>query len=219
MTSASAVPAPRSAAERVPDTAEIPALRSGDRLARSEFERRYALRPDLEKAELIEGIVRMPSPVSMAHSGPHAMIQGVLLVYSAFTPGVRCEDNATVRLDPDNEPQPDVLLRIEPDAGGQSRVSGDDYVEGRRSWRSRSPRAARPSICTTSCAPIDATAFGNTSSGARRNAASTGSSWWTATTGPCPSTGKGSAAAGSSPVSASPWPRCWTGVRPRRWRR
>ena len=130
MTSASAVPAPRSAAERVRGATGAPALRSGDRLARSEFERRYALRPDLEKAELIEGIVRMPSPVSLAHSGPHAMIQGVLLVYSAFTPGVRCEDNATVRLDPDNEPQPDVLLRIEPDAGGQSRVSGDDYVEG-----------------------------------------------------------------------------------------
>ena len=35
-----------------------------------------------------------------------------------------------MRLDEDNEPQPDVLLRIEPDAGGQSRVSGDDYIEG-----------------------------------------------------------------------------------------
>ena len=128
MTSASAVPAASSVAEH--DNAGTSALRSGDRLARSEFERRYALRPDLEKAELVEGIVRMPSPVSLAHSGPHAMIQGVLLVYSAFTPGVRCEDNATVRLDPDNEPQPDVLLRIEPGAGGQSRVSDDDYVEG-----------------------------------------------------------------------------------------
>ena len=112
MTPASVVPAPRRAAERLGDTTATPALRSGDRLARSEFERRYALRPDLEKAELIEGIVRMPSPVSLAHSGPHAMIQGVLLAYSAFTPGVRCEDNATVRLDPDNEPQPDVLLSL-----------------------------------------------------------------------------------------------------------
>ena len=130
MTSASAVSPARSATERLRDTTRTPTLKSGDRLARSEFERRYALRPDLKKAELIEGIVRMPSPVSLAHSGPHAMIQGVLLVYSAFTPGVRCEDNATVRLDEDNEPQPDVLLRIEPDAGGQSRVSGDDYIEG-----------------------------------------------------------------------------------------
>ncbi len=37
---------------------------------------------------------------------------------SAFTPGVRCYDNATVRLDLDNEPQPDVQLRIEPEHGG-----------------------------------------------------------------------------------------------------
>ena len=39
-------------------------------------------------------------------------------------------DNATVRLDSDNEPQPDALLRIEPDAGGRSRLSDDDYVDG-----------------------------------------------------------------------------------------
>ena len=58
------------------------------------------------------------------------MILGILLVYSAFTPGVRCYDNATVRLDLDNEPHPDVLLRIEPDHGGQSRVGADGYIEG-----------------------------------------------------------------------------------------
>lgn len=39
-------------------------------------------------------------------------------------------DNATVRLDLDNEPQPDVLLRIDEEAGGQSRVSEDGYLEG-----------------------------------------------------------------------------------------
>ena len=39
-------------------------------------------------------------------------------------------DNTTIRLDLDNEPQPDGLLRIEEDAGGQSRISDDDYVEG-----------------------------------------------------------------------------------------
>ena len=114
----------------VPAVAEVPPLENGDRLTRCEFERRYAARPDLRKAELIEGVVYMPSPVSLAHSGPHAMIQTVLLVYSAFTLGVRGDDNATVRLDLDNEPQPDVLLRIEPEAGGQSRVSEDGYLEG-----------------------------------------------------------------------------------------
>ncbi len=109
---------------------DVPALENGDRLTRCEFERRYAARPDLKKAQLIEGIVYMPSPVSLAHAEPHAMIQTVLLVYAASTPGVRGCDNATVRLDLDNEPQPDVLLRIEPDVGGRSRVTDDNYLEG-----------------------------------------------------------------------------------------
>ena len=113
-----------------PNVEPVPPLENGDRLTRCEFERRYAARPDLKKAELIEGVVYMPSPVSLAHSGPHAMIQSVLLFYSAFTPGVRGEDSATVRLDLDNEPQPDVLLCIEPDAGGQAHVSEDGYLEG-----------------------------------------------------------------------------------------
>ena len=108
-----------------------PTLENGDRLTRCEFERRYATRPDLKKAQLIEGIVYMPSPVRFAtHGEPHAAMLGVLLHYGAFTPGVSVGDNATVRLDLDNEPQPDVLLRIEPEAGGRSRLSDDDYVEG-----------------------------------------------------------------------------------------
>ena len=39
-------------------------------------------------------------------------------------------DNPTVRLDADNEPQPDACLRIEEAAGGQSRISEDDYIKG-----------------------------------------------------------------------------------------
>ena len=109
----------------------IPVLENGDRLTRREFEHRYAARPDIKKAELIEGIVYMPSPVRLTgHAVPHSMIQGVLLVHAAHTPGVSVADNATIRLDLDNEPQPDVLLRIEEEAGGQSRVSDDDYLEG-----------------------------------------------------------------------------------------
>ena len=109
--------------------AATPTLENGDRLTRCEFERRYAVRPEIKKAQLIEGIVYMPSPVSLVHAEAHAAIQSVLTVYAAFTAGVRVADNATVRLDLDNEPQPDVLLRIEPHAGGRSRVS-DAYLEG-----------------------------------------------------------------------------------------
>lgn len=109
----------------------IPGLEHGDRLTRDEFERRYAAWPAVKKAELIEGAVFMPSPVHLTgHAEPHSAIHGVLLVYAAFTPGVRVADNATVRLDGDNELQPDVLLRIDERAGGRSRVSEDDYLEG-----------------------------------------------------------------------------------------
>lgn len=106
-------------------------LANGDRLTRQEFEQRYAARPDIKKAELIEGIVYMPSPVRFAaHAQPHGVVLAWLVTYCAFTPGVRAADNATIRLDLDNEPQPDALLRIEPEAGGRSRLSADDYVEG-----------------------------------------------------------------------------------------
>lgn len=106
-------------------------LENGDRLTRREFERRYATRPDIKKAELIEGVVYMSAAVRItSHGEPHSAILTWLGTYCAHTPNVRVADNATVRLDLDNEPQPDVLLRIEPQVGGQSRVSDDDYLEG-----------------------------------------------------------------------------------------
>ena len=106
-------------------------LESGDRLTRREFERRYAAQPDIKKAELIEGVVHLPPPVPFAgHGEPHAWIVFWLTTYSTHTPGVRVAGNASIRLDSRNEPQPDALLRIEREAGGRSRVSDDDYVEG-----------------------------------------------------------------------------------------
>ena len=109
----------------------VPALQNGDRLTRDEFERRYEAMPDVKKAELIEGTVYMPPPVhASAHGEPHAHLMTWLGTYAAATPGVQVADNATIRLDLDNEPQPDGLLRIEEDAGGQSRISDDDYVGG-----------------------------------------------------------------------------------------
>ncbi len=108
-----------------------PPLESGDRLTRQEFEHRYYLIPENLKAELIEGVVYVASPVrANSHGRPHAQIVGWLLVYSAATPGVDVQDNSTVRLDIDNEPQPDALLRIEPEVGGNSRIGEDDYIEG-----------------------------------------------------------------------------------------
>ncbi len=108
-----------------------PPLNAGDRLSRAEFERRYHAMPDVNKAELIEGIVHMPSPVHfLQHGQPHSDIIGWLTLYRAATPGVVVGDNATVRLDNENEVQPDALLRLEPALGGRSRVTEDDYLAG-----------------------------------------------------------------------------------------
>jgi Uma2 family endonuclease len=108
-----------------------PPLESGDHLRRAEFERRYEAMPWVKKAELVEGVVYMGSPVRQkSHSKPHSFIITWLGTYCSAPPQVDIGDNATVRLDLDNEPQPDALLRIEPEAGGHSRVSEDDYIEG-----------------------------------------------------------------------------------------
>ena len=113
----------------IKSTVKIPPLENGDRLTRLEFETRYQKMTHVKKAELIEGIVYMGSPLRInKHGEPHADIMGWLTVYKAFTPNVQTGDNATVRLDPENEPQPDALLRIE--KGGQSIISEDGYVEG-----------------------------------------------------------------------------------------
>ena len=73
----------------------------------------------------------MGSPVRFGNHGePHAELLTWLGTYSAFTRGVRLGDNVTVRLGSDTDPQPDALLRIEPQAGGRSHISADAYVEG-----------------------------------------------------------------------------------------
>jgi Uma2 family endonuclease len=106
----------------------VPSLESGDRLTRAEFERRYEATPEKFKAELIEGVVYVASPVRAFHGTPHAALITWLGVYWTATPGVSVADNTTTRLDLDNEPQPDALLRIE--IGGTSTITEDGYIEG-----------------------------------------------------------------------------------------
>lgn len=114
-----------------PSTAPRFFLESGDRLSRAEFERRYEAMPHLTKAELIEGVVYVASPVRTdVHAEPHAWIVGWLSLYAAASPGVRLADNATLRLDLDNVVQPDALLRLDAHAGGRARATDDGYLEG-----------------------------------------------------------------------------------------
>jgi len=109
----------------------VPPLENGDKLTRAEFERRYEAMPHLKKAELIEGVVYVPSPVRHRfHGRQHIHLANWLGHYEAGTPGVEASDNSTVRLDLDNEPQPDVLLFIDPVCGGQALIDADGYIEG-----------------------------------------------------------------------------------------
>ena len=123
--------APTARPEKFSSLPAEPLLEFGDRLSRDEFERRYERMPHLKKAELIEGIVYMPSPVRVKkHAQPHSQLGTWLGVYASETAGVGCFDNSTVRLDLDNEPQPDLVLMKLPEKGGHARISADDYVEG-----------------------------------------------------------------------------------------
>ncbi len=109
---------------------EVPGLQAGDRLTRPEFEGRYSAMPNLKKAELIEGVVYLPSWHGRADfASSRADIICILGGYHAATPGTEGSANGTLRLDWENEPQPDAMLRLLPQYGGQSREDGE-YLGG-----------------------------------------------------------------------------------------
>jgi Uma2 family endonuclease len=117
----------------VPKRQAVPPLANGDRLSRGEFERRYRAMPPSTRAELIEGTVYLiPSPVRyQSHSAPHGLLVGWITYYTSKTKGLSpLGDNGTVRLDNDNEPQPDIFLMLPPKAGGLAKIDADDYVSG-----------------------------------------------------------------------------------------
>jgi hypothetical protein len=53
-----------------------PLLRDGDRLTRDQFLRRWEQMPEVKHAELIDGIVYMPAPVSKVHRNFHFQLSG-----------------------------------------------------------------------------------------------------------------------------------------------
>ena len=98
-------------------------LRAGEQLSQEEFLRRWEALPSLKRAELIQGRVYLPSPVSNPHKWLHSRIDAWLTVYADFTPGCRAGSDGTWLMLGD-APQPDVDLVILPDYGGQSRITG-----------------------------------------------------------------------------------------------
>ena len=112
-------------------TSTVPPLVDGERLTRAEFHRRYLAMPHIKKAELIEGVVYMPSPVSLvAHAHPHGLVGGWIATYFAHTTGVSFGVEATLQLEGDNEVQPDMTLFTVIKEDGTSRVDADGYIDG-----------------------------------------------------------------------------------------
>ena len=109
----------------------ISLLENGDRLSRDEFERRYDAMPEACKAELIEGMVYMAAALRFkSHGLPHSHLNSWITNYTAYTPGTLVADAPSVRLNNDNEPQPDIILILDLERGGQTRITEDDYIEG-----------------------------------------------------------------------------------------
>lgn len=103
-------------------------LVTGDRMDVGEFLRRWEELPELKKAELIDGSVYVPSPVTLEHARRDKRILWWLTQYSDATPGCECGENGTWLM-LDSAPQPDAFLRILPSHGGQSR-DVDQYCAG-----------------------------------------------------------------------------------------
>jgi Uma2 family endonuclease len=106
----------------------VPPLENGDRLTRDEFERIWDLHPEIKKAELIDGQVYLDVSVSTRHSEPHVIMSGWVAVYAATRPELQALSDSTVRLEGENDLQPDVLVRKRD--GGTSLISADWHVHG-----------------------------------------------------------------------------------------
>ena len=93
-------------------------LESGDHLSREEFHRRYLARLDIKKAELVDGVVYVPSLLRGDYHGePHAFVMHWLGHYRLSRPGLRCMDSTTLLLDGTVEVQPDAMLWRPVDGG------------------------------------------------------------------------------------------------------
>ncbi len=106
-------------------------LHPGDHLTATEFLRRYEAAGDQVKAELINGIVYLRFPAHFeAHGKPDSIISMWLSHYAAFTPSVERASGPTVKLSRADVPEPDSLLVVKPEAGGNCRITPDDYISG-----------------------------------------------------------------------------------------
>ncbi|QDV38353.1 Uma2 family endonuclease [Tautonia plasticadhaerens] len=107
----------------------LPPLVPGQRVDLPTFHERSEAMPPGTRAELIGGVVRMPSPVFDDHAEADHAVTFWLVSYKRATPGLRSGSNASTILGPDAEVQPDSQLRLPAEAGGRARVDGG-YITG-----------------------------------------------------------------------------------------
>jgi len=103
-----------------------PRLENGDVMTRQEFHRLYSECEELERVELIEGVVYMPSPIRFeGHAREQMIALAWLDAYAARHPDVQCSPPGSVLLDDQNEPEPDAMLfRMSPDRIDDGYISG-----------------------------------------------------------------------------------------------
>lgn len=88
-------------------------------MSREEFIARWEQMPEVKNAELIDGVVYMPSPVSFIHGSFDAPFHLLIGYYTAETPGCDWLPNTTWLM-LESAPQPDISLYIRPEAGGRT---------------------------------------------------------------------------------------------------
>lgn len=116
-------------------TAESPKVRTpspltaGQKLDQPTFHEQYKAMPPGTRAELVGGVVYMPSPLSAEHSDADECAALWIAHYRLSTPGLKGGGGATTKLGRFGEVQPDRQLRIRAEFGGQTQVV-DGYIVG-----------------------------------------------------------------------------------------
>ncbi len=105
-------------------------LVDGATMSREHFMRAYEMYPDNTSFELIEGTVHMASPVSNSHQRNEKLILRLFDRYELETEGVDYIHEQTLHLGEDTTVEPDVLVRLLEEYGGECVGTSDDYLAG-----------------------------------------------------------------------------------------
>jgi Uma2 family endonuclease len=105
-------------------------MENGDRMSQADFHQAVVSAPKGFRAELVGGIVFIPSPVGARHASVCNALSGLVWKYRAMTEGVEAGAHVNAILGPDSEPQPDLIVRVRPECGGRSKRVADGSLRG-----------------------------------------------------------------------------------------